>query len=455
MAKIYIGNIEIKTQGEGLSQAEKNLLLTLFEKSAYADNDAGTAYTALSELWAGYDITWVGSGYTKSNSATSVSAGDSFTSTVTANTGFTISSVSVTMGGNTVQGAWINGRIMIPNVTGNIVITVTTSQVTVSSISAVFTQSGAVYEADSLDSLKADLVVTATFMDSSTGVIASEDYTLSGTLTEGTSTITVSYGGKTATFNVTVTAVTPFAYGLLNLSNPVTGSYIDDTGEIQTATSNSGYYEDYVDVRSISAFELHSPATVSGDMPNIRISIYDANKSFVRQVRGNYSAGGGVYASVTLNSNEKYIRLGWYANTAPAIYIESTTPISLAMEHGDIDGSTGADKTHQYRIRSTDYIEASGTITVQDSPLNSWSNFVGTQGGGYFFRCFDSNKQIVGSLTNNNALYKADIANETLPTGTAYVRVLFHKNAGFATGYTANIHPFSIDGKSYLLTEAD
>ena len=71
------------------------------------------------------------------------------------------------------------------------------------SISAVYTQSGTVYDTDSLDSLKSDLVVTATYVDSSTAVITS--YTLSGTLTEGTSTITVSYGGKTATFTVTVT----------------------------------------------------------------------------------------------------------------------------------------------------------------------------------------------------------------------------------------------------------
>ena len=72
------------------------------------------------------------------------------------------------------------------------------------SISAVYTQSGTVYDTDSLDSLKADLVVTATYDDSSTETVLT--YTLSGSLTVGTSTITVSYGGKTTTFNVTVTA---------------------------------------------------------------------------------------------------------------------------------------------------------------------------------------------------------------------------------------------------------
>lgn len=72
------------------------------------------------------------------------------------------------------------------------------------SISAVYTQSGTVYETDSLDSLKTDLVVTALYDDTTTETVTT--YTLSGTLTEGTSTITVSYGGKTTTFTVTVTS---------------------------------------------------------------------------------------------------------------------------------------------------------------------------------------------------------------------------------------------------------
>ena len=70
-------------------------------------------------------------------------------------------------------------------------------------ISAVYTQSGTVYDTDSLDSLKSDLVVTAHFDNGTTQTVT--NYVLSGTLTEGTSTITVSYGGKTATFTVTVT----------------------------------------------------------------------------------------------------------------------------------------------------------------------------------------------------------------------------------------------------------
>lgn len=77
-----------------------------------------------------------------------------------------------------------------------------------SSISCVYTQTGTVYTTDTLDSLKDDLVVTAHYSDSTTKVLKPSDYTLTGTLTVGTSTITVHYGNLTTTFTVTVTART-------------------------------------------------------------------------------------------------------------------------------------------------------------------------------------------------------------------------------------------------------
>jgi hypothetical protein len=74
------------------------------------------------------------------------------------------------------------------------------------SISAVFAQGSAViYNTDDLNTLKQYLVVTAHMSDSSTQTVT--NYALSGTLSVGTSTITVTYGGKTTTFSVVV--VTP------------------------------------------------------------------------------------------------------------------------------------------------------------------------------------------------------------------------------------------------------
>lgn len=73
-----------------------------------------------------------------------------------------------------------------------------------SSISAIYTQNKTIYVDDDLDVLKEDLVVTGIYTDGSS--INITDYTLSGTLSVGTSTITVLKDGKTTTFEVIVTA---------------------------------------------------------------------------------------------------------------------------------------------------------------------------------------------------------------------------------------------------------
>lgn len=74
--------------------------------------------------------------------------------------------------------------------------------VPVESISAVYTQTNTVYTSDSLDVLRGDLVVKATYTDGSAAVRT--DYTLSGTLSAGISVITATLDGKTATFEVQV-----------------------------------------------------------------------------------------------------------------------------------------------------------------------------------------------------------------------------------------------------------
>lgn len=75
------------------------------------------------------------------------------------------------------------------------------------SISAVYTPSGTVYANDSLDDLKSDLVVTAHYSDGNSNTVT--DYVLTGNLTVGTSVITVTYGGKTTNFSVTVEPAHP------------------------------------------------------------------------------------------------------------------------------------------------------------------------------------------------------------------------------------------------------
>ena len=128
------------------------------------------------------------------------------------------------------------------------------SSASLTSISATYTQSGTVYDTDTLDSLKSDLVVTAHYDDSTTQTLTA--YTLSGTLETGTSTITVSYGGFTATFTVTVTHTSTWVNGQPYDITWLTGSINDSTGEY--SSTGSSLVSELLPCNGVSAFVFGS-----------------------------------------------------------------------------------------------------------------------------------------------------------------------------------------------------
>ena len=74
-----------------------------------------------------YTITNTLSNATNSNTATSVEEGSSYSANISANSGYKLKTVTVTMGGTDItNSAYLNGAITISSVTGNIVIIVTT-----------------------------------------------------------------------------------------------------------------------------------------------------------------------------------------------------------------------------------------------------------------------------------------------------------------------------------------
>lgn len=101
------------------------------------------------------------------------------------------------------------------------------------SISAVYTQSDTVYDTDTLDSLKSDLVVTANYDDGTSGTVSG--YTLSGALEVGTSTIIVAYDGKTASFNVSVSQGVPSGYTKYDYITLLKGASYDESVHIKLA----------------------------------------------------------------------------------------------------------------------------------------------------------------------------------------------------------------------------
>lgn len=161
--------------------------------------------------------------------------------------------------------------------------------VEVASLSAVFTPGNYPFiTTDSLDRLKRFLVVTATYSDTTSEVV--DDYELSGTLIAGESTITVAYGGKSATFTVTVLDGVDVTPNLANgtpgrASTQYTYDAENDTLRVYTSTSadyhavkypltmESGYdyygfaYADITSGKGKFYYTTASDATISGSSP--------------------------------------------------------------------------------------------------------------------------------------------------------------------------------------------
>lgn len=196
--------------GSGLTDDVKTALLQIAQKIAYIDAHGQDYYDDLYDaLYSSTtrSVLLVLSHVSSSNTQSTVEVGDSYTTILTASTNYTLNSVSVTMGGVDVTStSYSSGTVSIPSVTGNIVITAT-AVLAAQSITATYTQSGTVYNTDTLESLKSDLVVTANYAGGTSETLLASDYTLSGMLTVGTSTVTVNYAGLTDTFSVTVTKV--------------------------------------------------------------------------------------------------------------------------------------------------------------------------------------------------------------------------------------------------------
>lgn len=94
-------------------------------------------------------------GVTTSNPATSVEDGSAYTATITPNSGYTIDTVSIMMGGSDITAsAYSNGVITIASVTGNVSITVTASKPKVNLLpTALDTDGASIYPAVSHSSL--------------------------------------------------------------------------------------------------------------------------------------------------------------------------------------------------------------------------------------------------------------------------------------------------------------
>ena len=244
----------------GLTNAQLTALDNMFKVCAYIKEDISSEYNAFKNAFTSGGDTPVTKQYTitnnltncsNSNSATTITENSSYSATITANNDYTLENITITMGGNDITStAYSNGNINITSVTGNVVITGTATQSTtptetLTSISATYS-GGTVVVGTSLDDLKANLVVTANYSDSTNVTVTG--YTLSGSIAEGSNTITVTYQGKTTTFIVTGVAESSGDNILgelhsykLNNAVPIAMYNVERVGNDYTITQNPNF----------------------------------------------------------------------------------------------------------------------------------------------------------------------------------------------------------------------
>lgn len=308
--------------GSGLTEEAKQALLDCFAHVAWTDEYGQDYVDALeAALYPPATLVNISAVYTQSGTVYETDSLDSLKSdlTVTAlfDDGSTQTVTSYTLSGTLAEGTSTitvsyDGKITTFTVT-------VTAPATLSSISAVYTQSGTVYDTDSLDDLKDDLVVTAVYSDSTTETVASTDYTLSGTLTEGTSTVTVSYGGKTDTFTVTVTSSRAWTDGVAYDTSAYSPT-IDDN-----YLSQQGVVSSYANWKVTAFINCEGASTVQilNSLIDARYcSFYNASEVFISNLNSQDASD----RYFTVPSGAKYVRLSG-TNTQIGEFLSGTATL--------------------------------------------------------------------------------------------------------------------------------
>ena len=437
--------------GTGLTEDIKQALLQVASKVAYIDDQGQDYYDDLYDAL--YAITAITLN-TTSISLQTIGATSQLTAATTpagGNVTWSSSNTSVaTVSSTGLVTSVAYGSATITATAGSVSATcsVVVSQATCTGIMATYTQSGTVYDTATLDSLKSNLVVTASWSDSTTTTLNTSDYTLSGTLATGTSTVTVSYGGQTDTFDVTVSHDMTYTETILATLVPNTDfSYVaGDIGAsdgIVTEDATSSYV--VTELIAIPEGTTSFSYAFSKLDTNSYVIWYDSEQAYIGNGYGSGSySGTGAYADGYTDANQdvwhavpataKYVRIQWRPsdNTFSKLMFkhnskldESVTPVVNKVYYYTFTGSsttansddylpcTGMAYAHSrgvYRRGYTQYDSEKITVSTQSVANNIGNNIAITEGASYIK---------LGNTTNTST------SNNTLVTRNGIGLIMF------------------------------
>ena len=366
-----------------------------------------------------------------SNSTTSVTKGGSFSTIITAKSGYKINSITVTMGGTNITSTALNGNsISISNVTGNIVITAKAILITPST----YTITNNLTSCNNSNSAE---IVSANSKYSAT-ITADEGYVLN--------TITVTMGGKdvtstvvnnntitiaSVTGNIVITAkaivVTPSTYTITNnLTNCTTNN------NAKSITANSKYSATI----TVNTGYVLSTFSVSMGGVDITNSVVNQNTITINSVTGN--------VIITVKAIEE--------STKPDIpdtpIVEDELEILPSCTYVDI--AEGGSKTIYFKLSNKP--ASSTTINISSSSSNlitSTTQLTFTTENYYIAQSV--NITSVADDNETNDVYTLTISSTGLTSKTITVDVIDSSNSKFEVMYDNGT---LVDGASFSLSNA-
>lgn len=275
----------------------------------------------------------------------------------------------------------------------------------VTSITAVFNQGeNDIYDTDALDYLRQYLTVTARYEDNTSEVIT--EYTLSGTLEVGTSTITVSYGGKTTTFEVTVSEapLLPREY-----------QQVEWVGTNNThASSGSEELGAYIDTGFVPTRQSTMCARIAANEPQ-------DNRNFagIREARtgANYA-----FSIISFSSASKigFMRFGASVQCIP--FDQQFHDYELTPTSAKVDGTNYAiDVSSNYDITKSIYLFAdwngvSKYVNQANTKIASFSLYENGILSRYYVPCYRKSDGVIGFYETVSQSFKTNEGSDGLFT---------------------------------------
>ena len=356
--------------GPGFSDTAKTLILSLFESAAYGNAAMQSQLDALKtefgqstgggdsgdvvEFWnIAYSLSHVTSA--AGGISTAVQKGKSFTDTLKAVSGYTLSSVTIKMGGADITSSAYNAStrvVSIASVTGNVTITATAVVATIAVTSVTLNKSTLSLTEGSSETLTATVMPSNATNKTVTWTVSPSGYaTVSGGVVKavkaGSCTVTATAGGKSASCAVTVTAAT------ITLPTPVY--------KLAAAKTFAAANKEYIDT-GVKLFETISPQPswtilmeVQGDSLTATASTFCLLSCSTED-----SAFHGLVSSIWDNGN---LSFNLYGTNGPFINLSylngNKVRIAIAINGGKVTTKTNTSMGNYADVSISNY---SGTV---------------------------------------------------------------------------------------------